>query len=395
MKYKIFYQANGKLKNKIIEAKDKNDLLNSIDYPTNIISIKAIESIKIDNIFLKNKRNMVLELFKQLQIMLNSNLTLNQSIALLLESKNTNLIYNILVTLDNAVKVSQPIDVALQKYSRFLGDTTILFLKLGIEKGNIKEAVNSLVEILEQDKTAYEKLIDVIRYPFILFISLLISIWMIFIFVIPNFEYIFKLLDGDLPIATQWLLWGKDVLENYYYLVVLIIFGLIFLGYLIYIKNRFLIDKIIIIKVPILSRVIQYYFFFKLFLSISIIIKSKYQFQTAIEHSKNIVKNLYIQRAINNILLSIKNGSSIAKAFDDTKIFDDLTIKLLYTAQHTNNYETVLNDITVLYKQRFLDSLKTFSSIIEPLLILLISLIVLWLVLAIMVPIWDLGNVIS
>ena len=395
MKYKISYQQNGKLKDKIIEVNNKNDLIKSADYPENIIDIKALKSIKNDITFFKNEKSSVFELFNQLKIMLNSNLTLNQSIELLLQSKQTDLIYDILLTLDNAVKTSQPINIALQNYSKFLGDTTILFLKLGMENGNIKEAVNSLTEILEQDKKASEKFKDIIRYPLILMASLFIAVWMIFIYVIPNFEYIFDLLDGDLPIATQWLLWCKDILVNYYYLVILAIIGLMALGYFAYIKNRFFFDKLIISKIPVFSKVIQYYLFFKLFLSISIIIRSKYQFQTAIEHSKNIVKNLYIQKAINNILASVKNGSSIAEAFDDTKIFDHLTIKLLYTAQYSNNYELVLSDITTLYKQRFNESLKNFSAIIEPLLILFISLIVLWLVLAIMVPIWDLGSVIS
>jgi general secretion pathway protein F len=394
MKYKISYQINGKLNYKIIEVSHKNDLIKSSHYPQNIINIQEIKSIKKEITFF-SKKSSSLELFNQFKIMLNSNLTLSQAIELILKNKQTDLIYNILITLENAIKTSLPIEQALKKYSKFLGNTTILFLKLGMENGNIKEAVNSLVEILEQDKKAYEKLKDTIRYPLILLISLFIAIGMIFIFVIPNFEYIFKLLEGDLPIATQLLLWSKDILINYYYLVILFIATSITSAYFVYYKYQFFFDKIFITKIPIVSKVIQYYIFFKLFLSISIIIKSKYQFQTAIEHSKNIIQNLYIQKSINNILISVKNGSSIAEAFENTKLFDDLTIKLLYTAQYSNNYELVLSDITTLYKQRFFQSLKNFSSTMEPLLILFISLIVLWLVLAIMVPLWDLGSVIS
>jgi len=58
------------------------------------------------------------------------------------------------------------------------------------------------------------------------------------------------------------------------------------------------------------------------------------------------------------ILYNIKNGLSIAQAFENSKLFDDLTIRLLYIAQETNNYEIVLNDIANYYQKSFENSMK-------------------------------------
>ena len=60
---------------------------------------------------------------------------------------------------------------------------------------------------------------------------------------------------------------------------------------------------------------IQDYYFYRLFLSMSIIVKSKYQFQVAITNSKNIVNNLYVQKMMDKVVLNIKNGTSISEAF--------------------------------------------------------------------------------
>jgi type IV pilus assembly protein PilC len=95
------------------------------------------------------------------------------------------------------------------------------------------------------------------------------------------------------------------------------------------------------------------------------------------------------------VLLDIKNGISISESFERSNLFDNLTMKLLNTADNTNNYETILSDITIQYKKQFHNSLKNFSSSIEPMLIFIISLVVLWLILAIMLPIWNLGTVIN
>ncbi len=327
--------------------------------------------------------------------MLNSNLTLTQSIELLLKAKQDIDIKSILILLNESIKTAKPIDIGLDKYRNFLGNTSILFLKLGIENGNIKESINSFVELLNQDMINKNKFKDTIRYPIILFISLLISIAMIFTYVIPNFEYIFKMLDGQLPTATKILIQIDYVFQNYsvYIFSIIILFSIII--YKLYKSKELLFDKLLITKIPILSNLLKNYLFFKLFLSISIIVKSKYQFQTAIEHSKNIIYNKYIKETIKDILKQIKNGSSIANAFENSKIFDDLTIRLLHVAEQTNNYNEVLNDITTYNKKSFHKSIKNFSSIIEPVMVFGISLIVLWLILAVMLPIWELSSSIN
>jgi len=95
------------------------------------------------------------------------------------------------------------------------------------------------------------------------------------------------------------------------------------------------------------------------------------------------------------IINYIKNGTSISKAFEKTKLFDSLTIQLLFTAEHTASYETILDDITLYYKQKFQTSLKLFSSYIEPIIVFVIALVVLWLMLAIMTPIWNMSSFLS
>ena len=395
MKYKITYQENNKLKYKIIKIDDNEDIKKSTLLPSNIIKIKQLDKIKKDFKIFKNNKKDIYSLFKQLNIMLNSSLTLNQSIELLLKANQDKILKDILLTIESAIKTAQPIDKALENYKKYLGTTPILFLKLGIENGNIKESIDSLVSVLSEDLNSNEKFKDAIRYPIILLISLFISMAMIFIYVIPNFEFVFNMLGDDIPLATKSLLFIRDIIENYYYIVFLILFSIPIVGYTIYKKYRYFFDKAIILNIPVFSRVMQDYYFYRLFLSISIIVKSKYQFQVAILNSRNIVQNKYIQNAMNNILINIKNGTSIAKSFEDTKLFDALAIKLLYTAEHTNQYELILQDITVFYKQRFQDSLKNFSTFIEPIMILLISLIVLWLIMAIMLPVWNMGAVLT
>jgi len=394
-KFKINYQKNQKIESCILLAKNVKDLHSLENYPLNILNIREIKKFTLNLPTFRNHKKDIFEFFSQLDIMLHSHLTFSESIDLLQDLQQEKMIYEILDIMKQSLSSSISIDEALKKYKKYLGDTSLLFLKLGFENGNIKESIHSLVEILTQNIQSREKLEDVLRYPIVLIVSLVISVWMIFIYVLPNFDFIFTLLEDELPFPTQVLLWVKIVIENYSLFIVLGI-GVFIMSIKYLLKRyKYFFDKILLLNIPLLSGVMKEYYFYRLFLSISIIVESKYQFQLAISNSRNIVENLYIQETMQNILRNIKNGSSISDAFDQSKIFDSLTIKLLYTADYTNEYESILSDIAMQYKKRFLKSLKNFSSILEPFIILIISLVVLWLILAIMLPIWNLGSVIN
>jgi len=398
MKFKILYQKNKKIHTLTLKAQNYESLVKMKNFPSNIINIEKEKSFNVDlsqYIKKRNSKRIVFEFFTQLDIMLGASLTFSESIDLLQESKQPKEIEEVLKIIQNSLAASISISTALIKYEKYLGKTSLLFLKLGFENGNIKQSIHSLVEILEEDINSKDKLNDVMRYPQILIISLCISVGMIFLYVLPNFEFIFSLLKDDIPLSTNILISIKEILEKYWILV--LFFWIVFIVSVLYLtqRYRYKYDKILLLKIPLFSKMIQSYYFYRLFLSLCIIVKSKYQFQVAIENSKNIVNNLYVQKMMKEIMQNIQNGMSVADAFERTKLFDSLTMKLLNTADNTNNYEDILENITVQHKKHFHKSLKNFSSALEPMLIFLISLIVLWLILAIMLPIWNLGAVIN
>ncbi len=395
MRFKIYYQKDKKVDTLILEANSLKSVQKLENFPKNIIKIEEIKTLNFELFRQRNNSKEVYEFFTQLDMMLSANLTFSEAIELLLDSKQEKKIEEILEVIKQSLTSSTPIDKALLGYKNYLGETSILFLHLGFENGNIKESIHSLVEILAEDIRSREKLKEVMRYPLILLSSLFVSIGMIFLYVLPNFEFIFTLLEDDIPFSTYLLIEIKEILDRYWIFILLALAGLVFLIVLLFRKYRYFIDKILLLQIPIFSTMLQDYYYYRLFLSMSIIIKSKYQFQVAISNSKNIIDNLYIRQMMEKVLRNIENGISVSTAFEQSCLFDTLTMKLLNTADNTNNYEYILSNITSQYKKRFHKSLKNFSSIIEPMLIFIISLVVLWLILAIMLPIWNLGAVIN
>ncbi len=174
MKYKITYQKDGKIE--ILKSDNLENL------PNNIIKIQKSRVLPTFQLIQNNKKN-ILSMFEQLNIMLNANITLNEAIDLSLNNEQEKITKEILLKMKSAITSGQPIDKALQEYKNILGEVTILFLKLGIENGNVKQSLNSLTQLLQEDMKIKTKFNDALRYPKLLIGFLIVSLCMIFIYV--------------------------------------------------------------------------------------------------------------------------------------------------------------------------------------------------------------------
>ena len=395
MKYKIYYEQNQKEKSIKIEEESIEKLKENSNYPLNVIRIKKIEPFNLKfNLTIKNDKE-ILELFYEMSTMLEAKLNIDEVLEILLNTKfnkNTN---NLLLSMKNALLNGQDIYKSLQKHQSYIGYLPMIFFKIGERNSNLAQSVNSLYNLLSENYKIKQKLKKAISYPMILLLALFCSVLIIFIYVIPKFTYIFESLGDDLPFSTFLLLYIKDfVVLNYIYIFVFMILGYLIILYL-FKKYQYFMHKVLIMDIPYFSNMYRYMVFYKLFLSLYLIVKSKFQFQNALIGIKNISSNKFVKTKINEIIQDINNGMSISRAFEKTKLFDKLAIRLLLTAQKTNKMESMLEEIQKLYKKRLVQYIDKFTLILEPILIFIISSIVLWLVLAIMSPIWQMGSLIK
>lgn len=391
-RYKIIYQKNNKKNRIFIYSLNKEELIKDRNYPENVLKITEQKKLfALIKFYFQsfNKEQKVYDFFNQLKTIINADLNISESLKLINKNEKNILIKNIIQKIQYAINNNRKLSEVFKNDSS-LDKTDILFLELGIQNGNIKDAVNSLVTVKKEIRDSKKRLIETLRYPLILIFTLIGALFLIFNFVLPNFEFIFSNIK-TLPKSTRLLLDFREfILYKWEYLLLSSVFILFFI-FILHKKFRFYLDKFLFFYGFWLKALFINYAYYKFFLSIYIIVKAKYKFQTALEHSKDIVDNLYIKNKIANIFIQINNGKTIPKAFERSNLFDDLTVQLLYSAEYSNSYEKILKDISVLYKKRFQESIKNFSLIIEPALILTISAIVLWIVLAVMVPVWDLS----
>jgi len=134
---------------------------------------------------------------------------------------------------------------------------------------------------------------------------------------------------------------------------------------------------------------------YKFFLLLDIMLKSKYEFHKSFISSKVLIKNKYLLDKMSLIDNLLQNGKGISHSFQKADIFNDIALNLINTGELSNSLDITVAEIKKIYKNRFNEKINLLTSIIEPFFLLGIMSLILWIVLAVFVPIWDMGNMIK
>jgi len=395
-KYKIKYQENQEIKSKIIST---NSLENE-DLPNNIIKIKELKKFNYKNIQQLSKANeeQIIELFIQLSIMLESNILLPDAIKILSKSIKNSFLQNILKDMNSALESGRPVYKALEKYEKDLDSIIIAFFKIFEQNGNIKPVISALATLLKIKMKNKRDLKTSLRYPIVVFVTFIFALGLIFSFVIPKFENIFLQYQMQLPVATIMLLGVKNFFINYSLHTFVVVVILYFLTKFLTSKyDRLLLfkDEFTIKYFPIFGKLSKNYELYNFFVALDILLKSKYEFHLCMENASLLIKNKYLLARMSSINKYLKNGKSIAYAFEVTDLFDELVISLIRSGEAGNSIDISIQRLQIMYEKEFEKRVKNLTSVIEPLFFILISSLILWIMLAIFTPIWNMSEMLN
>ena len=390
-KYKIKYQNGKKIEEIYLETVN----ISNEKLPNNIIEIKEIKhKFSLDFINQKNISDKeLLLIFYELELMLDSKINISDALEFLIKNKSKKSTLEFLKLFKYSLSNGKSIVENLNGFK--INDLVISFLKISQDNGNIALNIKTLSSLLQENYEIKKGFIKSLTYPIVLFISFFSSLIIIFNLVIPKFEVIFSQIKNELPFSTKVLLEVNYIFENYafYFLGTTLFLFVIFVYF--YKRNLFfrgIIEKLLVDKIPLVSDIYKYMQLYKLFLVMDIMLKSNYEFHKALISSKILLKNKYLLDKIYIIDNLLQNGNSINDSFLKTKLFDDVILNLINTAEISNNMNIVINEIKEICKNRFYGKIDLLISLIQPIFLILISGLILWVVLGIFLPIWDMGN---
>ncbi len=392
MKYKIVYQENNEIKKITIHT----DSIEDEELPLNIISIKKEFSFFNFKMNSRVSSVQIRNILYELSLMLDSKILLDEAFSILIKKEKATLTKNFLMTLQNSLCTKKDLDKSLERLN--INPLIKSFFQITKNSGNPILNIKSLSNIISEDYKIKKEFIKAITYPFILLITFFLALIGIFKFVVPNFESIFIQTQMNLGTATKVLFFTKDIFENYLLYILFFNVFMIFSLVISYKKSpifKKFIDKALAKNIFIISDLYRLKNLYLFFVVVEILLKSKYEFLHSISKAKILLNNKYLFDRIRQIEELLKSGKSISFAFKSTKLFDELTLSLLKTAEVSNSMQSVICEIKNIYKRRFDDRLRLFTLLIEPIFFIIIMGLIVWIILAVFVPLWSMSDILK
>ena len=211
--------------------------------------------------------------------------------------------------------------------------------------------------------------------------------------VVPNITSVLLQQGKELPTATAILIKSSNFLSNWWWLLIVIFFILSVLIKQYYrTKNgRYRIDGFLL-KLPLLGTLFQKIAISRFASTFAVLLRSGVDILKSMSIVKEVVGNVVLKEAISNAAENVGEGNSIAEPLQASGVFPPIVIKMIDTGQRSGNLEMMLETVASDYDNEVENTILGLTSIIEPLIILVMGGFVCFIVVAILVPMQDMAN---
>jgi type IV pilus assembly protein PilC len=390
---------NGKLVQGRLDAADKKQVLISIkDSDLIPISVEKRMSGIVEEI---NKKilgkvglKQISNFTRQLSTMMTAGLALTDSLSLLKnQSKETSLMFEILDHALTRVQGGEPLGGALEKYKNIFGEAYIASIKAGEEGGVLDEILKKLAANLEEEEEFKGKIKGAMVYPIIVIIGMIIVTFIMMIFVVPKMMGLYGEFGSEMPMTTRVLISISTTVSKFWFLFPLLVVGLI-----VFFKKgdksknfRKKRDKLLL-KIPIMGELTKKTIIANTIRTLSMLLSAGISLVDALRITASVADNEHYFDAYLKITERVQKGFNIASSFEETGVFPIVVTQMVATGEATGKLDEVLLRVSNFFKIEAEQSVKTLTAAIEPLIMIVLGVGVGFLVIAVIMPIYNLTS---
>jgi type IV pilus assembly protein PilC len=391
--------VKGKTKKGQIIAVNKNDAMVKLkNKRINIISIKeAPKDLEIPFLTGKIKEKDTLIITKQLSIMLASGLPLDESLNLIAEQTTNKKLGQIIYDVKNDIESGSTLANALKKHKEVFSDMYINMVDSGEKTGNLEGVLKRLVDMTEKRLALKRKIKGAMIYPTIVSIVAIGVIALIMTFVIPTFADMYSSSGMELPLPTKIVInISLFMRHNALYLLGGIIAFIIFIRFL-YRKNyKFhrTMDKLLL-NLPIFGLLVRKGSVANFSTILASLSSSGIDILEALDIAAKTANNLILEETLMEVKDLVKRGDNLSNAMSGSGEFPDMVIQMVSVGEETGTLDEMLQKVAQYYEEEVDNTVKNLTTMIEPIIIVVLGGAIGFLVIAMYLPIFKMGETIK
>lgn len=338
---------------------------------------------------LRIKNNDKLGLLGNLSTMITAGIPILETVDSLLEDSKGNT-KRILVVMREDMVQGQHIYTSFSKFPEVFDKVTVNVLKASEEAGTLDVTLKDLKTQIQKEMEFNDKIKGALAYPVIILLVFMGVLFLILVVVIPKISTIFISLKVPLPLPTKVLIFASNALMNH--TIIVAIGTIILVGMVIFLfKTQRRIIMSVIYKLPVISSLVKEIDLARFSRSMYLLLTSGITITNALELSEEVVARKDVASAIKYAREMVLGGRNLSQGFkDQRKVFSSIIIKIIEAGEKTGTLDKSMQDISIQQDYRVDNSLKTVTTLIEPIMLVFVGLLVGGVMLSIIAPMYGL-----
>lgn len=365
----------------------------------NLKRLAKNKNIKAGNssiFFKKISANILLHFTRDLSVMLNAKMPLTSSLKLLAAQSPNEEFKHCLKKIIRKIEKGQSFSQSLKQHSHIFDELYVQIVFVGESADILGQVLAKHASYLERTQQLKKKILKALIYPAIVIVTAIFAITFLLLFVIPTFSEIFSDMNAQLPPATANLLKLSKNLPVFIIGIIIIIFILIYIIKILMqsksMKSAF--DKSLL-KLPLLGSILQKNIVTQFCRTVGTLVANGLPLTDSISISSKTITNLYIRKKLRKVYKNVEKGLSFASSMKNSGIFSAMLNQMIQVGETTDNMAETLIYIADSNEEEIDSLIDTLTSIIEPVLIIVLGIIIAGLLIALYLPMFEIVNAIG
>ena len=333
---------------------------------------------------------------RQLSTLLGAGIPLVPSFSVLLAQTRNPLLQKMLAEIRADLNEGKSLTAGMENFPRVFPPFYINMVKAGEASGAINLVLERLADFSESQQALLSKIRSALAYPLIMLLVGSLVIFLLMTFVVPKITGIFTDMKQTLPLITVILIAVSNFLKSFWWLIcLLIVAGIAAFKYLTAgTENGRRFWDSFRLKAPVWGSVNLKIAIARFSRTLATLLQSGVPLLTAMEIVRNVVNNIIIGETIERAAKEVEEGQSLAAPLAASGLFPPMVTEMIAVGEQSGSLEKMLNRIAVSYETEAQSDIMVMTSLLEPLMILAMGLIVGFIVISILLPIFEMNQLV-
>ncbi len=334
---------------------------------------------------------------RQMATMLRAGVPLLQSFDIVSRSHPNASMARLIVDIRNDVETGTSLSAAFRKYPKYFDHLYCNLVEAGEQAGMLELILDRLATYQEKTLAIKGKIKSALTYPIAVMIVAMIVVTIIMLFVVPTFKGVFAQFGAQLPGPTLVVIAISDFFVHYWY----VLFGVLILGgYFVFQswkrsdRVKELLDRALL-RLPVFGQLVQKGALARWTRTLSTMFGAGVPLVEALDSVAGSAGNIVYQRATEKIQQEVSTGTSLTLSMQSSQVFPPLVLQMASIGEESGSLDSMLGKVADIYEEEVDELVKALSSLLEPIIIVVLGILIGGLVIAMYLPIFNLGKVVG